>query len=246
MDVVKCSFLGILAAMLLILPVDSLLAQERVGSDSTWSSTRDSTSEQILLYPDALPDTRSAGFLNDPGQSFSTQISYIDGGLGLEMIYTGKETRSFFSLMLGSIGLDKSVNYRVNMLTSVTYGYKATISSSGTASSTIKSKRRVGNEPAITFFGQPEFYVRIGPGLSTIGTEHYSLGDWESERLIGYHAFGLLGASVRIADRSRLNIEVGWRGMWFPASEDLRQMNGPHVTFGFSFSGSRPVNTINW
>jgi hypothetical protein len=162
------------------------------------------------------------------------------------MIYTGKETRSFFSLMLGSIGLDKSVNYRVNMLTSVTYGYKATIRSSGTASSTIKSKRRVGNEPAITFFGQPEFYVRIGPGLSTIGTEHYSLGDWESERLIGYHAFGLLGASVRIADRSRLNIEVGWRGMWFPASEDLRQMNGPHVTFGFSFSGSRPVNTINW
>lgn len=248
MCVLKYFISGIIGSAMLILTVstETLSAQGSMLTDSTTVSKKDTASQPILLYPDALPDTRNTGFLHNPGQSFSTQISYIDGGLGLEMIYTGRKSRSFFSLMLGTIAFDEPVNYRINMLTSITYGYKASLRSSGSYEGRIQSKRREGIEPAISFFGQPQFYIRLGPGISTFGTEDYRLGKWESERLVGFHAFGLLGASVAVAERSRLNIEVGWRSMWFLASEDLRQMSGPHVTFGFSFSGSRAVNTVSW
>jgi hypothetical protein len=124
------------------------------------------------------------------------------------------------------------------LLTSFTYGYKAVISRSSQS----------GFDPGIDFLSLPEFYVRIGPGISTLGTDHYEQEEWRSETMVGLHTFGVLGGTVDIARRAALNIELGWRGLWFPASDDLNLMSGPHVSVGFSFSGGSgsPVEPVSW
>jgi len=207
-------------------------------ADTTSASKQDTLTNEIILYPDALPDRAGVGFLENPDQSLSTQIAYIDRGIGVEMIYTVAESRSFFSLMLGVMEPDLSLGFETNLLTSFTYGYKAIISRSN----------KSGVAPAIGFLGQPDFYVRIGPGISTLGTDHYEQEEWRSETMIGLHTFGVLGGTVDIARRSSLNIELGWRGLWFPASDALNFMSGPLVSVGFSFSGGSgsPAGPVSW
>jgi hypothetical protein len=225
-----------LVAGLFLNPFETHAEQKGVAADTILSSKKDSSTNDIILYPDALPPRNDTAFWGDPDQSLSTQISYIDGGLGLELIYTMAESRSFFSLMLGMMEPNSALNFRTKMLTSLTYGYKATI----------RSEDNNGIEPALNFLGHPDLYIRIGPGISTLGTDQYELGEWQSERLIGFHAFGLIGSSVDIARRSKVNIEIGWRGLWFPASEDLNLMSGPHVSFGFSFNRGYPLEPVRW
>lgn len=234
----KAKYLSLIffVAGLFLNPFDIQAQQKATATDTTLSSKKDSSTNDILLYPDALPPRNDGSFLGDPDQSLSTQITYIDGGLGLELIYTMAESRSFLSFMFGMMEPNSTLNFRTKMLTSLTYGYKATI----------RSQDNNDIEPALKFLGQPDLYIRIGPGISTLGTDYYELGEWQTERLIGFHAFGLIGSSVDIARRSKVNIEIGWRGLWFPASEDLNLMSGPHVSFGFSFSRGYPLNPVSW
>ena len=224
--------------VLLLSPVLVFGTSNGFEADTTAVSRQDTISNDIVLYPDALPDRGGAGFLENPEQSLSTQIAYIDGGVGVEMIYTVAESRSFFSLMLGVMEPDLSLGFETKLLTSFTYGYKAVISRSSQS----------GIDPGIDFLGQPEFYVRIGPGISTLGTDHYEKEEWRSETMVGLHTFGVVGGTVDIARRSALNIELGWRGLWFPASDALNFMSGPHVSVGFSFSGGggSPVEPVSW
>lgn len=105
-------------------PFETCAEQKDVAAVATLSSKRDSSANDIILYPDALPPRNDAAFLGDPDQSLSTQISYIDGEPGLELIYLMADSRSFFSLMFRMMEPNSTFNFRTKMLTSLTYGIK--------------------------------------------------------------------------------------------------------------------------
>lgn len=223
-----------------LIPADADAILNISEADTTSEVKKDSTQKDILLYPDALPPRYTHGLLSNPGQELSTQIGISGEGLGVEFIYTADETRSFFSLTLGTLLSDDYFNVRSKLMTSLTYGFKANI--------TPQSNNSLAG--SLDFLGTPEFYVRIGPGLSTLSVDRTFSGsrDRETERLIGFHTFGMVGSSLQLAERSRLNIELGWRGLWFPGSDELNFISGPQVSFGFSFSGGegQGIDPISW
>lgn len=222
-----------------LIPTEADAALNISEADTTAEVKKDSTQKEILLYPDALPARTGQGFLSNSRQELSTQIGISGEGLGVEFIYTAEETKSFFSLTLGTLLSDDYFNVRSKLMTSLTYGFKANITPQGNNSLA----------DSWDFLGTPELYVRIGPGISTLNVDRSFSGsrDRETERLIGFHSFGMVGSSLQLAERSRLNIELGWRGLWFPGSDELKFISGPQVSFGFSFSGSRQgVEPVSW
>lgn len=232
-------FICLIVLGFVLVPADANASLNISEADTTSEVKKDSTTNDILLYPDALPARSARGFLSNPSQELSVQIGATDQELGVEFIYTADETRSFFSLAFGTLRLDDFLNVRTNLMTSLTYGYKANIT----------PKNNVSIAGALDFLGTPEFYVRIGPGLSTLSVNRTFSGsrDRETERLIGFHTFGMVGSSLQLAERSRLNIELGWRGLWFPGSNEFNFINGPQVSFGFSFSGGpQGIDPVNW
>lgn len=207
-------------------------------ADTTSDVKKDSSQTEILLYPDALPARYSHGFLSNPSQELSTQVGITGEGLGVEFIYTAAETRSFISLSLGTLLSDEFSNVRTKLMTSLSYGYIANLTPQNTNSSS----------GSLDFLGTPEFYFRIAPGISTLSIDHAFSGrrGGESERLFGFHTLGMVGSSLQVAERSRLNIELGWRGLWFPGPNELNFINGPMVSFGFSFSGGQGIDPLSW
>lgn len=124
-------------------------------------------------------------------------------------------------------------------MTSLTYGYKERITPQNTNS-------LLGS---LEFFGIPEIYFLNCPGISTLRVDRPFSGrnDKESERIFGFYTLGMLESLLQLAERSRLNIELVWHGLWFPGSDELNFINDPQVSFGFSFSSSgHGIDPVSW
>lgn len=68
----------------------------------------------------------------------------------------------------------------------------------------------------------------------------------QAERLFEFHTSGMIGSSLKLIERNRLNIELGWRGLWFPGADQLSFISGPQISFGFSFCGGKEIDPISW
>lgn len=180
---------------------------------------QDSTETEILLYPDILPESNYIGYWAGEQRFLYTGLNYNNGGMGVELHLIPRNSSGFFSISLSAIEPERTGSLRTGLMTEFSYAYRRLIHSFDEQT----NKR------------SPEIYVNAGPGFSTVGVSEF--GNSERERLVGFNAWSSLGLSLQIAERSRLNLETGWKGTWFPGSEDLNFIGGLQITLGFSFSG---------
>lgn len=216
-------FLLSVSILFLIFPGELLYSQStNTGEETAVNeiSQDDSTESDILLYPDELPEPAYTGYWTGEQRYLYTGLNYNSGGMGVELHLIPRNSSGFFSISLSAIAPEQTGSIQTGLMAEFSYAYRRLIHSFGEQ----------------THKRSPEVYVNVGPGFSTVGVSEF--GNSERERLIGFNAWSSLGLSLQIAERSRLNLEAGWKRTWFPGSEDLNFIGGLQFTLGFSFSGS--------
>jgi hypothetical protein len=90
----------------------------------------------------------------------------------------------------------------------------------------------------------PEFYMRLSPGIGLAGRGVFT--DYEPDFYMGVYTSAILGANLRISNRTSFFMQGGGRVFWFPALDEIGFMGVPVISVGIQFTTSPELPMVRY
>lgn len=150
------------------------------------------------------------------------------GGIETTIRYSGSDL--FASLFFGALSASRSGSPVQETFTigGISFGSEYLLS---------------GNRRVVDQSG-PEFYMRLSPGIGIAGRGVFT--DYEPDFYLGVFTSAILGANLRISDRTSFFMHGGGRVIWFPGLDEIGFMGVPVISIGIQFTTSPQLPMVRY